>query len=55
MTCMAVANVISAIDKMIQGATTCSGSSCFSERDVISPAVLMLPFKLQQEIVSLQE
>lgn len=34
---------------MIQRAKTGSGSSCVSERDVITAAILMLYFKLQQE------
>lgn len=55
MTHAPVLNAISAIVKVIQRATTCSDSSCFSEKNMLTPAILMLHFKLQNESVNLQE
>lgn len=54
MTHALVPTAVSAADKMIRRATTCSDSSCFREMNVITPAIPMLHFKSQKEIVSLQ-
>lgn len=43
---MAAANAVSATDKIILRATTCSGSSCFSESDMITAALLHASFKI---------